>query len=137
MNPLQPSKIKDEFWVQVDHPKPPQQGTTRSGKWLIFTPFNKLDEKWSVIACETEAGRLGISAKATTAKPNGLAKNSFTKVICVYTYDSSDKDDVFRVREGLRKLGFIKKLSYKTDHATAEGRDRLAGDSKPISLYFE
>lgn len=137
MNYLQPSKIKNDFWVHVENPNPPKQWTEHSGKWLIFTPLVRLDEKWNLIARETKLGLLGISAKAATAKPNGLAKNSFIKVICVYTYDSTDKDDVLRVREHLRTLGFIKKLSYKTDHATIEGRYSTSGDSRPISLYYE
>ena len=94
MNISTPSKIKNDFWVQVDHPNPPCQWTTRSGKWLIFTPLSKLDEKWNMIARDTNAGLLGISAKSATAKPNGLAKNSFIKVICVYTYDCTDKENV-------------------------------------------
>jgi hypothetical protein len=108
----------------------------RSGKWLIFVPFKQIDEKWAIIANETEAGRLGIAAKAATAKQNGLAKNKWVKVICVYTYDSANEADVMRVRERLKTLGFIKKLSYKTDQATADGRYRANGDSNPISMYY-
>lgn len=137
MNTLFPSKIKSEFWIQTNHPNPPNQWTERSGKWLIFTPLNKLDEKWALISRDTESGKLGIAAKSATGKSNSLAKNSFIKVICVYTYDSADKDDVLKVRERLRFLGFINKLYYKTDQATTQGLYSSNNQSKPISLYYE
>lgn len=42
-------------------------------------------------------------------------------ILCVYTYDHTDEDDVFRVRNQLRGLGFRDKLIYKTDEATRAG----------------
>lgn len=136
MSSRTPSKVRDDYWVYAHHPNPPYDWSERSGKWLIFTSFKTLDQVWKTIAEETLAGRLGISAKAATAKPNGLGKNPWIKVICVYTYDSSDVQDVMRVRLRLRELGFTKKLSYKTDTATRAGI--YSGDSpNPISLYYE
>jgi hypothetical protein len=137
MTSVRPSQVKSEYWVDVANPNPPQDWTDRSGKWLIFVPLKQLDEKWAVIAKATESGLLGIAAKAATAKPNKLSKNKWIKVICVYTYDSADHLDVKRVRDHLRTLGFEKKLSYKTDQATSEGRYRTSGDSMPISLFYE
>ena len=110
MSTRPPSKVRDDYWVLTENPNPAHGWTERSGKWLIFTSFKKLDETWKIIADETVAGRLGISAKAATAKPNGLAKSPWVKVICVYTYDSSDTLDVKRVRQRLSELGFSKKL---------------------------
>ncbi|MBL7555902.1 MAG: DUF1917 domain-containing protein [Bdellovibrionaceae bacterium] len=133
---LAPSRIKSDYWVHAAHPKPPNDWTERSGKWLIFVPLNRLDEKWALIARETELGKLGIAAKAATAKPNRLSKNNWIKVVCVYTYDSTDRQDVMRVRDHLRTLGFLKKLSYKTDKATSEGHYRINGGER-VSLYFE
>ena len=132
-----PSQIKSDYWVHTAHPNPTNDWTDRSGKWLIFVPFKQLDERWAVIAKETEAGRLGIAAKAATAKPNELSKNKWVKVICVYTYDSGDQQDVMRVRNHLRKLGFVKKLPYKTDQSTSEGHYRASGDATRISLFYE
>ena len=110
-----PSKVRDEYWVQVENSLPHSDWTERSGKWLLFVPFQKIDETWKLISEETLAGRLGIASKAATAKRNPLAKTPWMKVICVYTYDSSDVEDVMRVRQRLRELGFMKKLSYKSD----------------------
>ncbi|OLL28144.1 hypothetical protein BTH42_29695 [Burkholderia sp. SRS-W-2-2016] len=36
-------------------------------------------------------------------------------VICVYTRDWTDKQDLLRVREVLRSLGFVEELGYKRD----------------------
>ena len=46
------------------------------------------------------------------------------KLICVYTYNFEDLDDVRRVRLRLRELGYIKKIPYKTD-------------DKKVSLLYE
>ena len=132
-----PSKTKNEYWVHSAHPASPNDWTEHSGKWLIFVPLKQLDEKWTLIANATAAGLLGIEAKAATAKSNGLAQNKWIKVICVYTYDSTDKMDVMRVRDQLRILGFTKKLSYKTDQATIANQYRTSENSKPVSLYYE
>ena len=136
MNMRLPSKIRDDYWVYAENPNPSVDWTDRSGKWLIFTSFKKIDQLWELIHDETVAGRLGMSAKAATSKPNDLAKNKFIKVICVYTYDALDMIDVMRVRERLREIGFTKKLSYKTDEATHLGV--YAGTVEgPVSLYYE
>lgn len=129
--------MKNDYWVHAVHPNSPHEWTDRSGKWLLFVLLKQLDEKWAIIAKETDLGRLGIAAKSATAKPNELLQNKWVKVICVYTYDSADQQDVMRVRDHLRTLGFVKKLSYKTDQATSEGRYRTQSETTPISLYYE
>ncbi len=58
------------------------------------------------------------------------------RVICVYTYDYADEADVRRVREELRALGFIDKLSYKADEDTLAGKYAQLGD-RNISKYRE
>lgn len=136
MNSRPPSKVRDDYWVHAHNPRPDRNLTERSGKWLIFTSFKKLDEVWKIVAEETRACRLGISAKAATSKPNGLAKNPWVKVICVCTYDYDDVADVMRVRQRLRELGFIKKLSYKTDRATQEGIYANTSNG-PVSIFYE
>ena len=63
----------------------------------------------------------GISAKAATARHNDLVTSQRTKLICVYTRDWEDQDDVRRVLGQLRDLGVTWRLSYKTDEATLSG----------------
>ncbi len=83
----------------------------------------------------TEEGRLGNLAKVATAKPNSNASDSKTKVICVYTYNWADTDDVIRVREDLRRLGITWKIPYKADEDTDSGRYANQG-AKHISKYY-
>jgi hypothetical protein len=85
-------------------------------------------------------GRLGISAKAATARHSELATSPRTKLICVYTRDWQDQDDVRRVLRQLRDLGVASRLSYKTDEATrlgAYGAGSAIYVSQPGSLGFD
>jgi Bles03-like protein len=80
-----------------------------------------LTGRLQLIRLATEQGRLGISAKAATARPSELTASQQTKLICVYTRSWQDHDDVRRVLRELRDLGVTWRLSYKTDEATASG----------------
>ena len=101
----------------------------------MFVPSKKTDEVWNMIKFATESGRLGNSSKVATAKYNPNARDRSTKVICVYTYDYEDEEDVMRVREELRRLGFDNKIPYKTDEATLSGKYQVKGESR-ISKYY-
>lgn len=116
----------DEFWDRV----------CKSGKWLIFANIGEVDEVWAKIKKATEEGKLGGNAKVATAKPNPNATNQSARVICVYTYDWADEKDVKKVRQQLRKLGITRKISYKTDADTLNGKYSVRGD-KGISKYYE
>ena len=132
-----PSEVTDIYWIYATrkkgkYPKP----TPRSGKWLIFVSLKNVDEVWAKIKKAVEEGKLGDSAKVATAKPNPLATDPNTKVICVYTYDYTDEKDVKRIREELRKLGITNKIPYKADEDTLSGKYRITGH-KRISKYYE
>jgi len=132
-----PSQVKHEYWLYAerksgDYPK----ATTNSGKWLIFAPISQIDGLWTKIKLATEDGRLGDLAKVATARPNPIATNPRTKVICVYTYDWTDEADVRRVREELRALGITSRIAYKADSDTDAGRYSRLGH-KRISKYYE
>jgi hypothetical protein len=89
-----------------------------SGKWLV-TPsiangndvFMRLYE---IMRVENGLG--------STAKISRMSNNGRTVVICVYTNDWRDTDDVRRVLCRLREAGIQQTLLYKTDRAT---RDRI------------
>ena len=134
--PRTPSQIQDEYWVSARARKNRVPSTERSGKWLIFVPLEELDTAWVKIKKATQDGLLGNSSKAATALPSPYAADPTKRVICVYTYDSDDREDVLRVRQALRDLGFDRLMPYKTDKATLEGRYQVKGHQR-ISLYYE
>lgn len=132
-----PSEVTETYWIYSQRKKGKYPAATpRGGKWLIFVRDENVDEVWAMIKSATEAGKLGDSSKVATAKPNRLAENPHTRVICVYTYDWTDEKDVRRVREELRNLGITWKISYKADQDTLDGRYRAAGKTR-ISKYYE
>jgi hypothetical protein len=132
-----PSKNIKDFWILAIRKKGLYPSNNRNcGKWLIFADISEIDNVWEKIKIATENGLLGGSSKVATAKPNPNASTQSKKVICVYTYDVTDKDDVMRVREELRKLGIVQKIPYKTDNATLKGQYQVKGN-KNISTYYE
>ena len=132
-----PSEVTDVYWIYAvrkrgKYPK----ATPRSGKWLIFVDPENVEKVWAKIKKAVEEGKLGDSAKVSTAKPNPLAGKSKAHVICVYTYDWTDENDVKRIREELRKLGITHKIPYKADEDTLKGKYRITGHRR-ISKYYE
>src|SRR3989344_7711617 len=116
---LFPSKINDDYWVHATCKKNYPEPNQNRGKWLVFTYTKDLDKTWQIIAKATEKGELGFAAKSATMKHNPNATNEDVKVICVYTYDSEDKDDVARIAWKLYKLGVNPRvLNYKKDSVT-------------------
>jgi hypothetical protein len=132
-----PSQITDVYWVGAERKVGEYpDDTERSGKWMIFVSVADVDEVWAKIKDATEQGLLGSSAKVATARPNPLARDPKKRVICVYTYDSDDVEDVRRVRGKLRELGIVAKIGYKEDAATLAGIYANRGQ-KPVSKYWE
>ena len=66
-----------------------------------------------------KSGHLGPYAKVSTAAANATGTDSH--VICVYCPDYRDRDDVMRVRERLRSMGFERKIPFKLDEMTIRG----------------
>ncbi len=131
-NPI-PSRTRDRYWIDVE--KPGSQWSENTGKWLLFISAPRIDTAWHTIRSETLLGKLGVGAKVATAMKNPLATSQRVKLICVYTYSADDLDDVRRVRQRLRELGFTKKLPYKTDATTQAGKYTRQGDTKVSMLY--
>ena len=105
----------------------------------MFVDEEDVDAVWEKVATATLSGRLGCAAKVATAWPNPLARSS-KRVICVYTCDFTDHEDVTRVLVVLRDLGFKERLSYKTDVDTLSGRygtGTATFVSQPNELTFE
>ena len=109
---------------------------SRGGKWLIFVSSHIAQATWNKVRTALEEGRLGSLAKASTAKHGPRSQDSRHGVICVYTYDWKDREDVERIREELRKMGITRKIPYKTDEDTERGTYSASGSEK-ISKYYE
>src|SRR6478672_8821554 len=126
-----PSQETDVPWLGAQRRKGTYPETTnRSGKWLIFVPREQIDNIWLIIKEATEEGILGNTAKVSTASSNPNSTEPNNNVICVYTYDWADEQDVRRIREELRKLGITQKIPYKTNEATRSGQYRVRGHQK-------
>lgn len=136
---MKPSQTFNVFWLFSANKAINSQITKNSfpnaGKWLLFVDQDKIDGVWGLIETATQKGELGIGSKCSTMRDNPHACNKKQMVICVYTKDYHDKKDVFRVREKLRKMGFVGKLPYKTNQATRQGK--YSGEGKRVSLYYE
>ena len=115
-----PSTYKDGPYIfaRANYPEghPKKGPTAKTGKWMIFRRTGApIDIAWRIVREATWENKLGFGCKVTSN--NGRSSH----VICVYTYDYTDEDDVFRVRQALRELGFTEKLGYKTNKASRRG----------------
>lgn len=124
-----PSEVSEVRWIyairaQGNYPA----ATEQSGKWLVFAPWNEIDEVWKKIKEATSSGKLGGSAKVATNMGSWTAADPENSVICVYTYDWTDDEDMTRIREELRALGITRKIAYKSDEDTLAGKYKATGD---------
>ncbi len=133
----QPSVYDREPWIFTEGKPdgyPPMN--ERSGKWLIFASVAEMDALWSVIRQATENGLLGCGSKVSTAYVNPHAQSTTERVICVYTYDWTDTNDVMRIRAELRRLGVVKTIPYKSNEDTRAGQYAKDG-AKDYMKYWE
>ena len=98
-------------WRYSSNPKITKKSIKTPGRWLSYLPIKYAENVWQKIDQATKDGLLGYKAKISS--PNFIPDR---EVICcilyVYTYDINDIKDVLRVREQLRKLGFLRPISY-------------------------
>lgn len=114
-----PSQEYEKYWIRAENPHA-KAPVLYTGKWLLYVPVSELDNVWAQIREATENGRLGTSAKTATMVENPNARSRY-KVMCVYTHDCRDLEDVTRVLRELRSMGFNGRLYYKEDLATHAG----------------
>lgn len=70
-------------------------------KWMLFIPPNEVNEVWAVVARATALGDLGTAAKVA---PND---GDAAQLICIYTEDFTDLEDIERVLRKLKDLGLF------------------------------
>ncbi|KAK5259004.1 hypothetical protein LTR20_008862 [Exophiala xenobiotica] len=113
-----------------------RQKNVTCGKWMLFPHASDVDWAWSVVARGVWEGKLGISAKVATAPPVGAApaaheavqraRDREERLICVYTYDFWDKNDVKRVLLGLKQLGLLNGDNFSDgSRASSSGNARV------------
>ncbi len=99
----------------------------KTGKWCIFSTPKNVDSDWLLIKAAIDKNDLML-AKVSTRGSLACRKKY---VICVYTNDWSNLDDLKKTREVLRELGFTKPLKYKRDIETI---NRVYGGKKEFYL---
>ncbi|RYP27172.1 hypothetical protein DL768_011324 [Monosporascus sp. mg162] len=91
----------------------------RCGKWMLFPSVKDVNKTWEIVARATANNELGIAAKVAPrpededdhndgdgddGKGDDLDK---ARLICVYTADFRDMEDVRRVARKLKQLGLV------------------------------
>ncbi|GFY65022.1 solute carrier family 2, facilitated glucose transporter member 3 [Trichonephila inaurata madagascariensis] len=115
------------------------------GKWLLFNDKEQEDEArgmtqhdyaWQVIKRLVEKDEL-YGAKCSTAWDGQYATRPGNNlgVICCYTFDYTNKPDIKRVADAIRRVYcYPRSMFYKTDTETLAGRYRHLGD-RYVSIY--
>jgi hypothetical protein len=88
-----------------------------SGKWMFFPSVDYVDSVWKTVVTALDKGELGNTAKVATDDGSGQAR-----LICVFTEDFSDMEDVKRVLTTLVEKGLVdeeaRPIYYKCDAYT-------------------
>lgn len=86
-------------------------GVTK-GKWIMYPSPEHCNDVWGKVARATANNELGIAAKISPREDPDRHR-----LVCVYTHDFNDKDDVARVLKRLKELGLVRQrqICYKTD----------------------
>jgi hypothetical protein len=74
-----------------------------TGKWMLFPEPGSVNEVWGKVAAATADGGLGVGAKVETR-----VQSAKERLICVYTRDFRDKDDVARVLNRMRESELVR-----------------------------
>lgn len=110
-----PSKDFSNSWKSVSSPGLTHfKSNEHTGKWCIVLTSGEVDKAWEVISDLVKSGQL-LFAKVSTALG---AKRTRTYVICIYTLDWSNHEDLERTRKVLFDAGFTQPLNYKRDIET-------------------
>lgn len=112
---------------------------------MLFPKPDDVNRVWRIVAEAVIHGRLGDTAKVAPADPpNPFAagtQRQSSHLICVYTKDFSDLDDVRRVLDELVELGLAPRkasdgaIYYKADVYTYLGLDSNNPYGLKASLY--
>lgn len=93
-------------------------------QWMLFVEPALVNDVWATVARATVRNELGISAKVAPREATSLSKD---RLVCIYTYDFSDRQDIGRVLGRLRELELVRsgpgrrQIYYKADAYTYLG----------------
>jgi hypothetical protein len=118
------SQATDTYWISAQRQKPgyPRAG---DGKWLVHARSIGIDNLWRIVKQATEEGYLGSGSKVSTPMLP-YTRETGIHIICIYTYDRQDYEDIMRIRAALRTLGIEQKIDYA-----------ILTDQEQIILYHE
>lgn len=130
-----PSKITGSYWIYFD---PNIRGkydykTGESGKWLLFFNESDIDIWWDKLKFFINRNKYYLTMKCTT-KYSHLDKEmniSGDYVICLYCSEKI----ALKLREELREFGVTKKIPYKLDKTTSDGK-YSNNSSERVSTYY-
>lgn len=71
---------------------------------MLFPPVHQVNHAWSIIAHAVATNQLGIGTKVSPKREDPETRS---RLICIYTDDFSDKEDVIRVLRKLKELGLV------------------------------
>jgi len=115
--------ITDSYWLRHG-----QSDVTYNnvGKWMLFYPKSKINEKWSELCKLWDNKKLKgvVSMKCSTALENSRASSVNEGVIILYCNDSDNKDSIIKIGNTIRL--YINDypndaIYYKTDYQTSIG----------------
>lgn len=72
---------------------------------MLFVEPTLVNEVWERVAQATVRNELGIAAKVAPREQRGSARE---RLVCIYTYDFRDRDDIARVLHRLRQLELVR-----------------------------
>lgn len=79
-----------------------------TGKWMLFPTVEDVDYVWAKVAKGTAEGELGVAAKVAAREDGVEGDGGARRLICVYTKDFADAEDVKRVLLGLKGQGLLR-----------------------------
>lgn len=79
-----------------------------TGKWMLFPTVEDVDYVWGKVAKGTAERELGVAAKVAAGEDGGEGDGWARRLICVYTKDFADAEDVKRVLLGLKETGLLR-----------------------------
>lgn len=71
---------------------------------MLFSSAQHVNDTWSTVAHAIATNQLGSTAKVA---PRSEGSERKERVICIYTRDFSDKEDVLRVLRKIKDLGLL------------------------------